>query len=278
MFTRQALKLVRLQPLTPFSKAQCLSFARGYAKGGDDVDLVHIPLKSMGVLTDFYVPPKLSNCPVKSWPKVILRSIGSFGLSTYFVGKFKLDTRLKLRLFEWKELAMEKYVKTNKIFAAACSQATNQRRAYIQTQLDGIVSTEVKNNLAGRASSFPHGARLEWNLKKIEKAPLVKLFQIIPDKDEVVAFLQLVIKLETRQEMIVHGENIETKKTERLVTDYVVMTLNPFTDEMVFSGTLFAASPYQSLRPTLDGTDIAALFKFQRICADIYRSAPPQQK
>ncbi|WPK23032.1 hypothetical protein PUMCH_000256 [Australozyma saopauloensis] len=278
MFGRRALARINLQPALSLPQASRLAFARTYAKGSDEVDIINIPLKSMGVLTDFYVPPKLSTVPIKAWPRVILRSIGSFGLSTYFVGKFKNDTKLKLKLVDWKELALERYVKTNKIFAAACSQSPGQRRSYIQTQLDGIVSTEVKNSLAGRASSFPQGARLEWNLKKIEKEPLVKIFQIIPDKDEVVAFLQLIIKLETRQEMVVHGENVETKRTERLVTDYVVMTLNPYTDEMIFAGTIFAAGPYQKLRPQLDGSDMRALFKFQRICADIYRSPPAQEK
>lgn len=249
---------------------------RLYSKRNDDIDLMHVPLKAMGVLTDFYVPPKLTSCPIRTWPKVMLRSLGAYGLSTYFVSKFKQDTRLKLRLFEWKELALERYTRTNKMFAAACSQSPAQRKAYIETQLDGIVSNEVKNSLAARAASFPLGARLEWNLKKIEKPPVIKVFQIIPDKDEVVALLQLIIKLETLQEMVVHGDNVDTKRTERLVTDYVAMTLNPYTDEMVFAGTLFAATPHQKLRPTLDGTEMAALFKFQRVCADIYRS--PGQK
>lgn len=267
-----------LQPLLNAHKVSPITFARNYAKGQEDMDLIHLPLKSMGVLTDFYVPPKLTSCPISTWPKVFLRILGSYGLSTYFVGKFKQDTKLKLQLPEWKELAMERYVKTNKIFAAACSLSPAKRKAYLETQLDGIVTTEVKANLVSRANTFPIGSRLEWNLKEVEKTPLVKVFQIIPDRDEVVAFLQLVIKFDTKQEMIVHGESGEQQRTERLVTDHVVVTLNPFSKDLIFAGTLFAASPYRQLRPTLDGTDMPALFKFQKECADIYRAPPVYKK
>lgn len=277
MLTRVALRGTSLQPIICAPRVARLEFSRSYGRG-DNIDVMHIPLKSMGVLTDFYVPPRLTSCPISTWPRVILRSLGAYGLSTYFVARFKQDTKLKLQLPEWKELAIERYVKTNKIFASACSLSPAQRKAYIETQLDGIASSEVKLSLASRAKTFPVGSRLEWNLKDFESTPLVKIFQIIPDRDEVVAFLQLIIKVNTKQELVVHGESGEPQRTERLVTDHVVMTLNPYTNEMIFAGTVFPATPYQALRPSLDGTDMSALFKFQRECADIYRAPPVAKK
>lgn len=278
MFGRLALKPALLQPLECSSSFARLSVARKYSLGQDGVDIVHVPLKALGVLTDFYVPPRLSSCPISTWPKVFFRSLGAYGLSTYFVGKYKQDTKLKLRFSEWKDLAMERYLKTNKIFAAACSQSPSQRKAYIETQLDGIASTDVISSLATRAKSFPVSSRLEWRLKKLERTPQVKVFQIIPDRDEVVALLQLVIRFDTKQEMIVHKENGETQRTERVLTDHIVMTLNPYTKDMVLAGTLFPASPYRYLRPKLDGSDMPALLEFQRICADIYRASPAPNK
>lgn len=255
--------------------------ARGYAtetpkkKKQKVPDLALVPLKTIGVLADFYIPPKFLSAPVTSWHKLLLRRIGAFGLNTFSISKFKSDTKLKLRINDWKELAVEKYVKTNKIFAAACSLPRAQRQSYLQSQLDGIVGVEVVRSLTARALTFPARSKLEWNLKSIEGNPKLVSFTPIPDSNDVTTIVQLVVKVQTRQEVVITGDSQEPKTTERLVTDYIVLTLNPYTDEMVFVGTLFESDHIRGVKPELEMENVRALESYQKVCADIYRAAPP---
>lgn len=234
-----------------------------------------VPLKSIGVLADFYIPPKFLNSPVTSWHRLVLRRIGAFGLNTFSISKFKSDTKLKLRLNDWKELAVDKYVKTNKIFAAACSLPRAQRQSYLQSQLDGIAGIEVIKSLATRAVTFPVRSKLEWNLKNIESNPRLVSFTPIPDNNDVSTIVQFVVRVQTKQEMVISGDSQDPKKTERLVTDYIVLTLNPYTDEMAFVGTLFESDHVRGVKPELEMENVRALENFQKVCADIYRAAVP---
>lgn len=236
-------------------------------------DITMVPIKAVGVLADFYVPPKFSNSPITSWPKLLLRRIGAFGLNTFSVSKFKSDTKLKLRFNDWKELAVDKYVKTNKIFAAACSLPRAQRQSYLQSQLDGIAGIEVLKSLSARAATFPARSKLEWHLKKIEGNPKLVSFTPIPDSNDISSVIQFVVKVQTRQEMVVSGD-AEPKLSERLVTDYIVLTLNPYTDEMVLVGTLFESDHVRGVKPELEMENVRALENYQKLCADIYRAAP----
>lgn len=238
-----------------------------------DVSLV--PIKAIGVLADFYIPPRFRNCPVTSWHKLILRRIGAFGLNTFSISKFKSDTKLKLRINDWKELAVDKYVKTNKIFAAACSLPRTQRQSYLQSQLDGIAGIEVVKSLAARAATFPARSKLEWNLKSIEGNPKLVSFTPIPDSNDVSAVVQFVVKVQTRQEMVITADGQDPTTTERLVTDYIVLTMNPYTDEMAFVGTLFESDHIRGVKPELEMENVRALESYQKLCADIYRAAPP---
>lgn len=243
-------------------------------KKSNTPDISMVPVKAIGVLADFYCPPRLFSSPITSWHKLIIRKIGAFGINTFSVSKFKTDTKLKLKFNDWKELAVEKYVRTNKIFAAACSLPKNQRHSYLQTQLDGIAGVEVIDSLSARANTFPAGLKLEWNLKNVETNPKLVSFTPIPDSNDVTAMLQFVIQIRTRQEMVVSGGSTEPKRSERLVTDYIVLTMNPFTEEMAFVGTLFESDHIRGVKPELDMENRNALERFQKLCADIYRAAP----
>ncbi|SGZ53685.1 CIC11C00000000773 [Sungouiella intermedia] len=281
-----------LTPRVPYSAARVFSHAglvglpasravRAYStekpkkkkQKAPDVSLV--PIKAIGVLADFYIPPRLRDCPVTSWHKLILRRIGAFGLNTFSISKFKSDTKLKLRINDWKELAVDKYVKTNKIFAAACSLPGAQRQSYLQSQLDGIAGIEVVKSLAARAVTFPIRSKLEWNLKSIEGNPKLVSFTPIPDSNDVSAVVQFVVKVQTRQEMVITSDSQEPNTTERLVTDYIVITMNPYTDEMAFVGTLFESDHVRGVKPELEMENVRALESYQKLCADIYRAAPP---
>lgn len=234
-----------------------------------------MPIKAIGVVSDYYVPPRLLKSPIKTWAKLLFRRIGLFGLNTYSVSRFKNDTKLKLQFNDWKELAVDKYVKTNKIFAAACSLPIAQRQAYVQTQLDGIAGTEVIKSLSARVNTFPIGLKLKWNLLSVEKNPRLVVFVPIPDANDVSSLVQFVVQVSTKQEMIVSGDASPTPShTVKTVTDNIVLTMNPYTNEVVFVGTLFESDPYRGLKPQMDMGDIKALERHLRECADIYRAPP----
>lgn len=250
--------------------------SRSYAtqkKRKAPLDLSQVPLKVLGVMADFYIPPRLLDCPVTSWPKLILRRFGAFGLNTFGISKFKNDTRLKLKFNDWKENAVDKYVKTNKIFAAACSLPKLQRKSYLESQLDGIAGSEVIKSLAARCLTFPPGSKLEWNLKSIEENPRLVAFTPIPDPNDMTTLVQLVVKVKTKQEMVISGD-AQPKSSERVVTDYIVMTQNPYSEEMVFVGTLFESDHKRGVKPEVEMDSPTAMMRFQLQCADIYRAPP----
>lgn len=236
-------------------------------------DISLIPIKTIGVLADFYIPPKFTNSPITSWHRLILRRLGNFGLNTYSVSRFKKETQMKLKFNDWKEEAVDKYVKTNKIFAAACSNPRSQRKLYLETQLESITGTSIIKALTNRANSFPPDAKLEWNLKSIEANPKLVSFTAIPDANDVTSTIQFVVKVKTKQEIILTAEKDKPQATERLVTDYIVMTLNPFTNEMVFVGTIFESDHIRGVQPELELT-ARTMEAFQNTCADIYRAPP----
>lgn len=255
-----------------FTLLRTYSTEKKIRKKASGVDISMIPIGSLGVLADFYVPPKFLKCPVTLWPKLIIRRIGAFGLNTFGISKFKTDTKLKLRFNDWKESAVEKYVKTNKIFAAACSLPRPQRAAYLSTQLDGIAGKEVIKSLTARSLTFPAGSRLEWNLKSIVGNPKLVSFIPIPDRNDVSFLVQMVVKVLSVQEMIVTAK--DSSHSERPVTDYIVITLSPYSDELVFVGTIFESDHVRGVKPELEMENAQALESYQRVCADIYRAPP----
>lgn len=269
----RALSLRLTSPIAVFSKAYSTEKPKKKLHGRTP-DISMVPLKAIGVLADFYIPPKFLKSPVSSWHRLFFRRLGNFGLNTYSVSRFKTDTKLKLRFNDWKEEAVDKYVRTNKIFAAACSSPKSSRDTYLEDQLDGITGTEVKKALQKRASTFPLRGKLEWNLKKIEANPKLVSFTAIPDSNDVSAIVQFVVKVQTKQELVITTEGNEPQATERLVTDYIVMCFNPFTEEMLFAGTLFESNHIRGVQPELDMNNVRALEAFQRSCADLYRAAP----
>lgn len=242
-------------------------------------DISQVPVKAVGVLADYYVPPKITSCPVTSWHKLLLRRCGAFGLNTFSVSKFKTDTKMKLKFNDWKETAVEQYVKTNKIFAAACSLPKSQRQSYIQTQLNGIAGLEVTAALASRVASFPQGLKMEWTLVSVESNPKLVSFNAIPDANDVTSMVQFVVQVKTKQALTITGKAAtEPEKTEKVVTDYIVMTMNPITDEMAFVGTLFESDHLRPVKPELDMLNRKAMEAFVETCADIYRAPPVNKK
>lgn len=237
-------------------------------------DITQIPLKLIGVLGDYYVPPKILSAPIKKWPRLLVRKIGMFGLNTYSAYRYRLDTKLKLRFNDWKEHLVENYVKTNKVFADACSLRKNERLKFIRENLFDVSGEAVINSLAARALTFPANTKCTWKLKSVESNPKIVTMMPVPDSDDVTAYAQIVTKVTTKQEMTITPIGGEPQTTERSVTDYLVGSLNPYTQELYFVGTLFEADYERGLQPEEKLTNLVQMEAFQKKCADIYRVPP----
>ncbi|EGV65914.1 hypothetical protein PSN45_003282 [Yamadazyma tenuis] len=255
---------------------------RTYASGSEvkpkkktktQTDISQIPVKSIATIADFYVPPKLTQYSVLCWHRLLFRRLGAFAINTYNIVKFKQDTKLKLRFNNWKEDAMEKFVRTNKAFAQGCSLPKERRQKFLNLKLEGNTGTLVTQSLVERAKSFPDIGKLKWELLSIEENPKVSSFTILPDGNDVTTYVQMVIKVKTKQK-VTFTNGKDTKETEKEVSDNLVYTLNPFSDELVLVGKIFDSDNIRGIQPDLNFQETRAMQEFQRQTSDIFRANP----
>jgi len=251
---------------------------RGYAKKPAQTgDITQVPVKNIGVMADFYIPPKFLSCPVTSWHKLIFRRLGLFVVNTYSIVKFKRETTSGLHFNEWKDNAIDLYVKTNKIFAAACCKKPSERAAYLKSQLEDISGVEVIKSLVERAGSFPQNSKLKWELDSVVGNPKVVSFNALPDANNNTAYVQFVMKVTTKQNVTVTLTQ-NTQESEKAVTDYLVYSFDPWTKQMYLVGTLFESDHIRKVTPDDNFTNPKYMLAFSKSCGDIYRSNPKVKK
>lgn len=251
---------------------------RGYAsksnKESEVPDIRQIPINMIAVLGDFYVPPKMFKASMKIWHKLILRRIGNFFINTYGIIKYKRETDLNLKFNDWKEIGMEKFVQTNKVFSAACNKPVNQRSSFIKSQLDNIAGDLVIQNLIKRAASFPSNTKIDWELLSVETNPKIVTFICLPDANDLATYVQFTMNVTTKQKVTLTDANKKVTTKETTASENLVYTMDPFADELVFVGTVFESSFEKGIQPELNRNNPKIMSQFQRACADIYRSAP----
>lgn len=236
-------------------------------------DITQIPIKNIGVVADYYVPPKFFSLPVTSWHNLLFRRLGLFAVNTYNIVKFRRETGLKPKFNDWKEQAVEQFVKANKVFAASCSQAPSKRESYIETQLAGVCGSSVISSMVKRSRTLPTNAKLDWKLEKIESNPKVIMFGALPDSNNITALVQFVLQFRTKQKFLLKTlDKKEPMVSERSVESNLVYTLDPFSNEMVFVGSVFRSDHNRGLLPDTDINDARALIELQNRCADIFRN------
>lgn len=227
------------------------------------MDITQIPLNRIPVLGDYYVPPKVFAGPVRQWHRLVGRRLTQFFLNTYNVYKFKTETSLKPKFDSWKDRAIDLFVHTNKAFAAGNVNAAKDFLGY-----------EALNTLKTRAESLPKLTKLQWDLVKIVENPKVVVFTAIPDTEGVTARVQFVMKLVTDQKVTVTtrtATGLEPNTTTRTVTDYLVYSLDPFSEEMMLVGSVDVADFTRLVMPEMDVTDVQAMKAFQMKTSDIFR-------
>lgn len=240
-------------------------------------DISQIPIKSIGVIADFYIPPRYMNSPVTSWHKLLFRRLGLFAINTYSIVKFRRETGLKLHFNIWKETAVEQLVKANKIFAASCAIPAAKREAYLRGQLDGITGSEVTKSLVRRANTFPKNSKLDWELLKIESNPKIVSFNSLPDANNITALVQFVLQVKTKQKFTMTSVTSDKPlETVRSIENYLAYTLDPFTNELVLVGSLFESDHIRGVQPEINFTNSQVMASFQVSCADIFRSQNDQ--
>lgn len=260
---------------------------RGYSEKTDGVskkkksqpmgDITQVPIKNISVIADYYIPPPLLRNPVTSWHKLILRRLGSFAMNTYSVVKFRNETGLKLKFNDWKEAAMEKFVRTNKIFASSCNLPLSKRENYLKLQLDGNSGSTVIQHLINRSKTFPVSGKLSWELLSIESNPKIVNFTTLPDSSNITAYVQFTMKVKTKQKVTFEdksGSNGGVQNTERIVTDNLVFSLDPYSEDMALVGTLFDSNHTRGVQPEVSFRDAKIMQEFQQQASDIFRSKP----
>ncbi|CAN3373333.1 hypothetical protein DIURU_001292 [Diutina rugosa] len=239
-------------------------------------DLSMVPIGSIGVMADFYVAPKVFKAPISKWGRLLARRVIQFAVNTYSIAKYKRETKLKLEFNQWKETAMEQFVRTNKVFAAACNKRASERKSYIERQLNDCTGTEVINQLAVRAATFPAGTKISWDLVSVDTNPKVISFNALPDQNNLTAFIQFIVQVTTTQKVTITAANADPKETVRQVKDNLVFTLDPFAEEQRLVGSLFESDYDRKVQP--DGSLITpkTMLAFTKKCADIYRPNPQE--
>lgn len=260
--------------------ASTLRITRGYAdkpvkkKSAPTADISQIPIRNIGVIADFYVPPKYLNSPFTSWHKLLFRRLGLFAINTYSIVKYRRETGLKLHFDQWKDSAIDQFVRVNKVFAGACNSRTTERAKYLSTQLHDIAGAEVIKSLAARAATFPaSGTKLDWQLTSIVGNPKIVSFNSLPDSNNLTALVQFVCKVTTKQKLTITSQGT-LNSNERVVTDNLVYTLDPFSGEMVLVGSVFDSDHVRGVQPEINFTDAQTMTKFQVLCSDLFRSNP----
>ncbi|KAL6453038.1 MBA1 Inner membrane mitoribosome receptor MBA1 [Candida maltosa Xu316] len=248
-------------------------------KGTPEMNMANVPISYFGVMSDFYVPPKITTAPIKYWPKLLLKRVMVFASNTYNIVKFKRELGVPLRFNEWKDRAIEHYVRTNKVFAQACNEPSPVLKGnIISKKLDHVCGYHTMDVLKVRSATFPSGSVLSWELLKIENNPKVVMFNIIPDNDGVALYVQFIMKLKTRQKIAVTKDDKVVQEKESSVEDYLVYTLNPTNQELILAGKLFESNYERGLKPEMDITDANLMQKFLSIAADIHRDDPRKLK
>lgn len=228
------------------------------AKQGGDIS--QIPIKHLGVLAPYYIPPPVFKSPVLLWHKLVFRRMGQFLFNTYSVYKFKNETGRQVHFNQWKDDAIDIFVRTNRAFSA-------QNLAPVQN----VVGVAAFNSLQDRLASVPKHTKLQWELLQIEENPKVVSFNALPDNNGVTAIIQFVMKLKTRQQVTVTTRGEQPLVTDRVSTDYLVYTLDPFLDELCLVGSLFECDHLRPIQPEMDVTNYKEMMEFQKKALDIFR-------
>lgn len=226
-------------------------------------DISQIPIKHLGVLAPYYIPPPIFSSPITLWHKLVLRRMGQFVFNTYSVYKFKTETGRQVAFNHWKDNAIDLFVRVNKAFA-------NKNLNSVKNS----VGVHTLNVLQERIESLPKKSKIAWELVKIEQNPKIVSFNALPDNNGITAIIQFVMKLQTRQKVTISNKqesNNEPVVQERSNTDYLVYTLDPISDEMCLVGTLFESDHLRQIQPDMDVANFKQMMDFQKEAADIFR-------
>ncbi|CAK9439138.1 uncharacterized protein LODBEIA_P33620 [Lodderomyces beijingensis] len=253
------------------------------------MNIARVPISYIGVMTDHYTPPKLRSVPLKSWPRVILNRFLVFGFNTYNVLKYKREISKPLKFNEWKDKAIEHYVRTNKAFAQACTKAASPLEGgpyggpqgvanFLASKLDQVGGKHLIDALSARASTFAsqQNMQVEWKLVSIDKNPKITTFSAIPDEDGIATYVQFVMNLKTTQQISVKntstGEVVQESQTN--ADDYLVYSMNPWDERILLVGKIFESEPDRGLKSDMDAFDTRTMQNFINEAGDIYRDKP----
>lgn len=262
---------MRLVQTRPRLSAIRLASSKASNQNEQVADVSKMPLKTVPVLAKFYVPPELLKAPILKWFGLIRRRMFLFLVNTMQVRRFKSETKLKVTFNDWKEEAIEKFVKTNKVFANACNAPLEKRAGIIEDGLRFTCGQFMEGILKSRVARFPVNYKLKWELVDVMTNPKVEGFYVIPDTNDASALIQLVVNVTTKQKVTVQKPGNQLEEKETISNDHLVYGIDPFSKEMYFIGKLFPSGLDEGVHPDPDGS-VADQLAFSKKAADIFRS------
>lgn len=226
--------------------------------------------KFMGVATEIFIPASRKNLPsIISQPivvfKTLIRRIYMFGLNTFKIGLFRLQSGNKPEFLLWKNNAIENYIEVNKAFAS--------RRI---DKVKNHVSVWVERALLLRSESLPKNIKLNWQVVKFNEVPKLMSLDPIMAPGMPLEYIQLVYRFNTKQELIkIDTKTKESEKQVRDIVDYLVFLCDTNTNEMILSGSIFESKPGAPLPKQVMAGDKKKVLARMKECGDIFR-LPPQ--
>lgn len=238
----------------------------------DKTKLPEFNPKFMGVASQIFIPASKENLPsIFSRPITVLktwiRRIYMFGLNTFKIGLFRIQSGIKPSFLLWKNNAIENYIEVNKAFAARdVSKIKNQ------------VSIWVERALIMRSQTLPKHIKLDWHIIRFNEIPKLMSLDPIMAPGMPLEYIQLVYRFNTKQELIkINTETNESEKQVKDIIDYLVFLCDTNTNELMLSGSIFENKPGAPLPKPVTADEKKEVLTRMRECGDIFR-LPPQSK
>lgn len=221
--------------------------------------------RHLGVANDIYIPTSYKKLPSVFFSPIVvgnalIRRIYTFGLNTFQVAIFRLQSGIKPKFKLWKNKAIENYVRVNKSFS--------------ERNIDFVkpnVSIWVEEALEIRIAKLPKKFKLMWDIVKFNSVPKLVSVQAIMVPGRPLEILQLVYKFDSKQRLIKYDLNSgKSEKLDRNVVDYIAYVCDASTDEMILAGSLFESDASAKIPKNIND-DTKFVIEKMKVNGDLYR-------
>ncbi|QPG73352.1 hypothetical protein FOA43_000662 [Brettanomyces nanus] len=231
-------------------------------------------ISKVGIPFEPFIAPRWSRMPNPiispiRFTKCIFKKVYMSCYDWVQVYQFKrnMGKGYKPNFLKWKNDAIESYVKVNKAFSERnIDKARDHMAEYVYFAL------------GRRQKELPKNTTLGWDLVKFNKEPKLITFHTFPHDDGSVLLCQIIYQFDTKQKMTIkHRNSREFQEKTKDLVEYLAFNVDPYTDRVVVSGSVFESLPQRQLSqgamPSQEET-INCMVKN----GDIYRPEPSDEE